>query len=201
MTANTFLFKAMTEDEAALLAQNPAVKSVVRNVETRPEPGIFPYTKDWNRDNFGPIYIPQAGKTVALNTQTLPFYKKIIKEYEGHKLSVTGDDIRIDGKPATSYTFGQNYYWMMGDNRHNSEDSRYWGYVPENHIVGKPVFIWLSIDGINDGIKNWHIRWDRMFTTVGGDGQPVSYLKFFLILVAAYLVIDYVVKKKKKAKA
>jgi signal peptidase I len=197
--ATTFLFRALTEDEALLLKQNPVVKSVVRNVSADPDPKIFPFTDKWSQDNFGPIYIPQAGKTVALDAQSLPFYKKIITEYEGHGLTVVGSEIRIDGKPATSYTFGQNYYWMMGDNRHNSEDSRYWGYVPENHIVGKPVFIWLSLDPHESGLKK--IRWNRMFTTVGGDGEPVSYLKFFLIALAAYLVLDFYLKKKKKAKA
>jgi hypothetical protein len=77
-------------------------------------------------------------------------------------------------------TFKQNYYFMMGDNRHNSADSRFWGFVPADHIVGKPIFIWMSIDGINDGLKNWSIRWDRLFTTVSGTGQPQSYFKYFL---------------------
>ncbi|RZJ28847.1 MAG: signal peptidase I [Flavobacterium sp.] len=159
---------------------------------------MFPRTTNWSLDNFGPIYIPQEGKTVALNSQTLPFYKRIISEYEHNKLETSGSQIMINGQPATSYTFKQNYYWMMGDNRHNSEDSRYWGFVPEDHIVGKPVFIWMSIDGINDGIKNWHIRWERLFTTVGGEGQPVSYFKFFLIALALYLSIDFYLKRKKK---
>jgi len=159
---------------------------------------MFPKNNDWTLDNFGPIYIPQQGKTVALNIETLPYYKRIITEYEHNQLAVNGTEIKINGQPATSYTFKQNYYWMMGDNRHNSEDSRYWGFVPEDHIVGKPVFIWMSIDGINDGIKNWSIRWDRLFTTVGGDGEPVSYFKFFLIAFAAYLGIDFYLKRKKK---
>ena len=87
---------------------------------------------------------------------------------------------------------------MMGDNRHNSLDSRYWGFVPADHIVGKPIFIWMSIDGINDGIKNWSIRWDRLFTTVSGKGQPQSYFQYFLIALAVYFGFDYFRKKKKK---
>ena len=158
--------------------------------------GVFPKNGKGNGDNFPSIYIPQQGKTVALNTTVLPYYKKVISEYEHNDLKVNGNEIRINGKPATSYTFKQNYYWMMGDNRHNSEDSRYWGYVPEDHIVGKPVFIWMSIDGMNEGIRNWSIRWDRVFTTVSGDGERTSYFKYFLILLGAYFVWDYFRKKK-----
>jgi signal peptidase I len=119
----------------------------------------------------------------------------LITEYEGHDLKVNGSEIRIDGKIATSYTFGQDYYWMMGDNRHNSEDSRYWGYVPANHVVGKPVFIWLSTNANGKGFNK--IRWERMFTTVGGDGEPYSYFKFFLIALAAYFGITFFLDKRK----
>ncbi len=162
---------------------------------------IFPHgpqQKNWTKDNFGPIEIPQAGQTVALTLENLPLYKRIVSEYEGNDLKTSGNDIRINGKIATSYTFKQDYYWMMGDNRHNSEDSRYWGFVPADHIVGKPIFIWMSIDGINDGIKNWSIRWDRLFTTVSGEGQPQSYFKYFLFALAAYFAFDYFRGKKKK---
>jgi signal peptidase I len=87
---------------------------------------------------------------------------------------------------------------MMGDNRHNSLDARYFGYTPEDHIVGKPVFIWMSIDGINNGIKNWKIRWDRVFTTVSGDGEPQSYFKYFLFALIAYFGISYFVRKRRE---
>lgn len=196
-SANTFIFSALTEESAARLKNNPIVTSVVRNVSHDPEPSVFPQVSNgWNKDNYGPIYIPEAGKTIALNTQTLPFYKRIITEYEGNDLKVNGNEIRINGKVVNSYTFQQNYYWMMGDNRHNSEDSRYWGYVPENHIVGKPVFIWMSLDSNGSGLNK--IRWERMFTTVGGDGQPYSYFKFFLISLAAYFGITFFLNKKKE---
>jgi signal peptidase I len=194
---NTFLFSALTEESAARLKMNPVVTSITRNISHEGEPGVFPQIhNNWNKDNYGPIYIPQEGKTVALNAETLPFYKRIITEYEGNDLKVNGNEIRINGAIATKYTFKQNYYWMMGDNRHNSEDSRYWGYVPENHIVGKPVFIWMSLDSHGKGLGK--IRWERLFTTVGGEGQPYSYLKFFLIALAAYFGISFFMKKKKE---
>lgn len=158
---------------------------------------MFPKnTTNWSLDNFGPIYIPQEGKTVALNLKSLPFYKKIITEYEGNTLQVNGDEIRVNGQVATTYTFRQDYYWMMGDNRHKSEDSRYWGFVPEDHIVGKPVFIWLSLDANKSGLDK--IRWERMFTTVGGNGEPVSYFKFFVIALGLYFVAGFFVRKKKE---
>ncbi len=196
----TFYFAALTEESATRLKNNPVVKSVARNISKEVEKGIFPQINKWNRDNFGPIYIPQAGKKVALNLVTLPFYSRIITEYEKNKLEIKGSDIYINDAKTNSYTFKQNYYWMMGDNRHNSEDSRYWGYVPEDHIVGKPIFIWMSIDGINDGFRNWKIRWDRLFTTVSGNGQPQSHFKLFLLGLVAFFVGEYFWKKRKSVK-
>ncbi|WP_298221723.1 signal peptidase I [Flavobacterium sp.] len=198
MSANTFLFSALTTESAERLKSNPIVTNITRNISHDPEPAVFPQVSNgWNKDNYGPIYIPEAGKTVPLNAQTLPFYKRIITEYEGNDLKVSGDEIRINGKIANSYTFQQNYYWMMGDNRHNSEDSRYWGYVPENHIVGKPVFIWMSLDSHASGLAK--IRWERLFTTVGGEGQPYSYFKFFLIALAAYFGITFFLNKRRES--
>ena len=132
-----------------------------------------------------------------MNKKSLPFYKKIISEYEGNDLKVNGDEIRINGQIATTYTFKQNYFWMMGDNRHNSLDARYYGFTPENHVVGKPVFIWMSWDSNGQGITN-KIRWDRLFTTVSGTGQPQSYFKYFLFALAGYFAFDYFRNKKKK---
>ena len=195
-TQNTFLFRALSDETAGRLRLNPIVKSVDRNISHEAEAAIFPFNTNWNVDNFGPIYIPQKGKTVALTIKTLPFYKTIISEYEKNDLKVTGSEIRINGQIATSYTFKQDYYWMMGDNRHNSEDSRYWGFVPENHIVGKPVFIWMSLDPNGKGINK--IRWDRVFTTVSGDGQPQSYFKIFLGLLIVYFGISYFINKRKE---
>jgi signal peptidase I len=193
----------MTEEEAEKWRGENGVKLVSRFSLTAPESNIFPQNKrlPGNQDNFGPIYIPAKGATINLDIASLPYYKKIIQEYENNSLSVSGNQITINGEVTNTYTFKQDYYWMMGDNRHRSEDSRFWGYVPENHIVGKPVFIWMSIDGINDGMSNWSIRWDRVFTTVGGDGEPRSYFKYFLILLAAYFVFDFFRKKKRKKAA
>jgi len=195
---DTLIFSALPNESVDRLKNIPGLTKVERIIHKEIDETIFPGTKDWNVDNLGPIYIPQAGKTVELNKETLPFYKKVISEYEGKDLKVNGNEIRIDGKVATSYTFEQDYYWMMGDNRHNSLDSRYWGFVPADHIVGKPIFIWMSIDGINDGVKNWSIRWDRLFTTVSGTGQPQSYFKYFLFALAGYFAFDYFRNKKKK---
>ena len=116
--------------------------------------------RSWSVDNYGPIYIPKKGITTPLNLQNLPFYKRVIHDYEHHDLAVRNGKIYIDGQEATSYTFQQDYFWMMGDNRHNSEDSRFWGYVPEDHVVGKPLFIWFSTKNGNmrDGIN-----WNRIF--------------------------------------
>ena len=192
---DTLFIAALTAANAERLQQIPGITGVQKIISKEVESGIFPHINKWNRDNFGPIYIPQQGKTVTLNLETLPFYKAIITDYEKNDLKVTGSEIRINGKIATSYTFQQNYYWMMGDNRHNSEDSRYWGYVPENHIVGKPTFIWMSYDSNAKGLKK--IRWERLFTTVSGEGQPQSYFKFFLFALVAYFIGEYFWKKKK----
>jgi len=192
----------LTEKAAGILAKNTVIDSVIKKLQKKGnlDSGIFPHANQfpWNADNFGSIYIPEAGKTVALNLEVLPLYKKIIKEYEKNTVSVNGNQISINGKATDSYTFKQDYYWMMGDNRHRSEDSRFWGYVPADHIVGKPVFIWMSFDGINDGIFNWRPRWNRIFTTVHGDGETTSYFKYFLLLLGAWFAFDFFRKKKMK---
>jgi len=196
----------MSFEEQEKLSKNPNVASITRNIKPKGERegNIFPKYSDykWNGDNFGPIYIPEAGKTVALNKQVLPLYKDIITEYEGNKLNTDGDNIYINGALATTYTFKQDYYWMMGDNRQNSLDARYWGYVPFDHVVGKPVFVWMSISGVELGFgnfKNWVFNKDRIFTTVGGSGKPVSYLPYFLAILILWQGYKFY-KKKKKSK-
>jgi len=125
---------------------------------------VFPLggKKPWNRDNFGPIWIPKKGAKLALNLYNLPIYERIIRIYENNKLEVKGDEFYINDKLTKTYTFKMDYYWMMGDNRHNSADSRYWGFVPEDHIVGRPVVVWLSLDK-DKGWFSGKIRWNRFF--------------------------------------
>lgn len=189
---NEFTFVAITEETFERLKNHPNVASIKRAADTLSKSSrLFPNDRArWNNDNFGPIYIPKKGVTVDITPESMPFYKEIIETYEGseyglnHKLSLNGTQVLLNGSPISEYTFHQNYYWMMGDNRNNSEDSRTWGYVPENHVVGKPVFIWLSWDSNASGFDK--IRWERVFTTVKGDGDPTSFLPYFLIALVIF---------------
>ncbi len=127
------------------------------------DPDIFPHDEryPWNLEYFGPLKVPAKGTTVEINLETLPLYSRIIEAYEQNSLKVEGDQILINGVPADRYTFKMDYYFMMGDNRHNSADSRFWGFVPEDHVIGKPRLIWLSVDK-----EYGKIRWNRMFRIV-----------------------------------
>jgi len=185
------------DKEAAKIANHPNVKSVTKQLQQKGvDDGGFPHVSSlgWNNDNFGPIYIPKKGVTVKLDKESLPFYKRVISEYERNTLVANGDEILINGKEVDSYTFKQDYFWMMGDNRQNSLDARRWGYVPFDHVVGKPVFIWMSWETNEKGINK--IRWDRMFTTVGGDGEPVSFLYYFLSVLALWFGYNFYRKRK-----
>lgn len=194
---NKDFYVTLTDEEAEQLRKHSKVKSVTKVLSPKgdTDPGVFPHVPSlgWNVDNFGPIYIPKKGATVKLDSYSIPFYKRIISEYEGNQLDIIGDNYFINGEKVDSYTFKQDYYWMMGDNRQNSIDARMWGYVPFNHVVGKPVLIWFSRDA-----KTGQIRWDRMFTTVGGDGEPVSYLRYVLIALVLYLVYSFFLKGRLK---
>ncbi len=127
---------------------------------------IFPHDTSyhWSLDNFGPLYIPEKGKTIDLTLKNLSLYKRVIDTYEGNDLQVKDSTIYINGKATDNYTFDMNYFFLMGDNRHNSADSRYWGFVPENHVVGEAVFIWLSLD--KEGKFFNKIRWERLFNVI-----------------------------------
>jgi signal peptidase I len=162
----------MTVSQAEAVAKLGNVKSIGPGVQRRGDPppfgeALFPgdgRNFPFNLDNYGPIVMPKKGTTVNINKNNLALYQRIISHYENHKLDVEGDKITIDGKEATTYTFAMDYYWMMGDNRHNSLDSRYWGFVPEDHIVGKAWFIWMSWS--SGGSVTEKIRWSRLFNPI-----------------------------------
>jgi signal peptidase I len=155
-------------------AQVDKIKSISKDILVEFYPmnksDLFPadprITAGWSVDNYGPIWIPKKGATTQLTLANLPFYRRIITAYEGNSLEIKGQEIFINGQKANNYTFKMNYYWAMGDNRHNSEDSRAWGYVPEDHIVGKPLFIWFST---KEGSISKGINWDRIFTSANKD--------------------------------
>ena len=141
------------------------VESITLNRDSN-ELDIYPLNGNmhWTRDNYGPIWIPKKGASIDLTLKNLPIYERPIRTYEGNKLEVRDGKIFINDKETTKYTFKMDYYWMQGDNRHNSLDSRYWGFVPEDHIVGKPIFIWWSSDPDRHGFSG--IRWNRLFRFV-----------------------------------
>jgi len=166
MSLNTLGYMPMTRRAVETLRQQGYAESIVLNKDAE-EWDIYPLNGNmhWTRDNYGPVWIPQKGKSVKLTLDNLAIYERPIRTYEGNRLEVTDDGrILINGQEAQEYTFKMDYYWMMGDNRHNSLDSRYWGFVPEDHIVGKPIFIWWSSDPDRNGLSG--IRWGRLFSIV-----------------------------------
>lgn len=149
----------------ALAARKDIVESIRINTDATVG-DLYPQNAvtGWTRDNYGPIWIPAKGKSIEIDMNNIAIYERPIRVYEGNQLEVKNNQIYINGKLAHRYTFKLDYYWMMGDNRHNSADSRYWGFVPEDHIVGKPIFIWWSSDPDRKGFKG--IRWNRLFRLV-----------------------------------
>jgi signal peptidase I len=158
-------YMPMTRRAVSELKRQGYVKDIAINTDAE-EWDIYPLNgnKHWTRDNYGPVWIPQKGKSIKLTMDNIAVYERPIRTYEGNTLEVRDGKIIINGKAATEYTFKMDYYWMMGDNRHNSLDSRYWGFVPEDHIVGKPIFIWWSSDPDRHGLSG--IRWHRLFRFV-----------------------------------
>jgi signal peptidase I len=161
----------LTKKALEMIQKMPTVKHVIIEPDkifggaTYPT-GVSNYHTGWTRDNFGPILIPAKGITIQLDEKNLALYNRCIRNYENNTLEVKPDGtVLINGKPETSYTFQYDYYFMMGDNRHNSLDSRSWGFVPEDHVVGKPILIWLSLDK-DHPLLNGGIRWKRMFRMV-----------------------------------
>jgi signal peptidase I len=158
----------LTQEQAKKLSAFKNVVSIEKIIS--PASGvdgrIFPFDNNypWNEDNFGPIWIPEKGVTIELTTVNLPLFHRAITTYEGNKVEVKDGNILINDEMVNSYTFKMDYYWMMGDNRHNSADSRFWGFVPEDHIVGKASFVWLSLDKDKSFLSK--IRWSRLFSVV-----------------------------------
>ena len=159
----------LTNKQAEEIKKYPVVVSVTRKLEPmhNGDPRVFPQSLrfDWNEDNFGALKIPHRGLMIDLTPNNLALYRRAIEVYEGNKFEIKGDQVYINGQATSSYTFTMDYYWAMGDNRHNSADSRYWGFVPEDHLVGKAVFVWLSLDK-DKGLFGGKIRWNRLFRPV-----------------------------------
>ena len=163
---NNYGYMPMTNKTADILKKRPDIVESIKLNTDASELDIYPLNGNmhWTRDNYGPIWIPAKGETIDLTLKDLPIYERPIRTYEGNKLEVKDGKIFINDKETTKYTFKLDYYWMQGDNRHNSLDSRYWGFVPEDHIVGKPIFIWWSSDPDRGGFSG--IRWSRLFRFV-----------------------------------
>ncbi len=166
MSLNTVGYLPLTRHAVSVLSRRKDLVEQIRLCNDDSTLDIYPLNGNthWTRDNYGPVWIPAKGKRIDLTPDNLPIYERCIRTYEGNTLEVADGKILINGKAATSYTFKLDYYWMMGDNRHNSLDSRYWGFVPEDHIVGKPIFIWWSSDPDRHGFSG--IRWNRVFRLV-----------------------------------
>ena len=168
---------------------------------------IFPINKKWNQDWYGPLRVPKKGDVVTLNQETLPEYRWIISEYEHNHLENKNGKIYVNGKEASQYTIKQNYYMMIGDNRDASLDARFFGFVPEENIIGKPMFTWLSVEGLfADPSSNYQpdgkrIRWDRMFKAANtGEVQKTSYWWVAAIILILFFGWEYFMKLFKKSK-
>ena len=196
----TYKFMGISEKSLEKLKNHTNVSWIKKDTFTKGyrDSSIFPQNPsfDWNNDFFGPIYIPQKNKSIEITKANLPIYKRLIEVYENNKLEIRGGEIYINGIQTNEYKFKQDYYWLMGDNRSNSQDSRTWGFVPFDHVVGKPVFKWLSIDYNAKGFNK--IRWNRMFTTVHGKGKPNSYLIHFIVVMLGWYFFSLYLDRSRK---
>jgi signal peptidase I len=222
MGRRVYYFKGLTKENANKLKELNTVDSVQVIFSKKGEEGIhykdeartkidttnsiFPLHSGWNGSQYGPLTIPRKGDVINLTKENIDQYRRIIKNYEYNTLKEEGGKFYINGRQTNTYTIQQDYYWMMGDNRDNSLDSRYFGYVPEDHIIGTPVFTWLSIQGMFENDPFGHpakfkIRWDRMFRVPNTDvpvKDKTNFLPYFIILMAGYFAYDYFKGKKKK---
>ncbi|MBC7864332.1 MAG: hypothetical protein IAF38_15245, partial [Bacteroidia bacterium] len=213
------LYKINIEDKNAdELSKDPLIKLLVKTNDEKGkfEYDIFPHHRSyaWNNDNFGPLQIPRAGMKLSIDTQSVHLYWRIIDVYEDNDLFIRGDKVFINGVAVKEYTFKQDYYWMMGDNRHNSADSRSWGFVPFDHVVGTPVFVWFSLKyddkqpisgkwsfkNIFSGEKTGKLRWSRFFCFVGEKGLSHSYFLYFLVFFGGWYGVSKYLKFRRKKK-
>ncbi len=192
----------LTAAKAELIKNMPGCARITKKLDKAGDyhMNIFPHNPNypWNNDNFGPLVLPEAGATVNIDLNNICLYDRIIKNYERNELEIKDGKIYINGQPSATYTFKQDYYFMMGDNRHNSADSRSWGMVPFDHVVGKPVFVWFSmkdpeknpvsgkniLGSLTKNAKDGKFRWNRFMCFVNDDGLSKSYFIHFLVIVA-----------------
>lgn len=213
-----FYMLNMPKNVAEQVKLYPGVLSVSMQItpKGKREENIFPHNPryPWNNDNFGPFVLPKAGMTVSIDTGNICLYEKILNTYDNgiHQVTKSGSQVLYDGQPITSYTFKQDYYWMMGDNRHNSADSRSWGVVPFDHVVGRPVFVWFSMkDPKNNPVsgssvlgslfknsKDGKFRWDRFMCYVGENGLVSCKIPVLLIVVGLWAFSYWTKKRRKK---
>lgn len=211
----------MPADVAEKVRHMPGVYYVRMKIDPKNyyDPRIFPHksTYPWNNDNFGPLVMPAKGATVKIDTSNICLYEKILSTYDNgiHQITKNNGKVFYDGAPITEYTFKQDYYWMMGDNRHNSADSRSWGFVPFDHVVGKPVFVWFSmkyaennpvsgksvVGSLFKNSKEGKFRWDRFLCYVGDNGLVSVKIPFLLIVLAIYLLTKWNSRRKKNKAA
>ena len=168
LSRNQFIM-TLTDKAAEEIMQFRNVQGITKIVHPKDDwsQHLFPHDSNfkWNEDNYGPLLIPKRGMTVSISRQNIALYERIIDVFEDNDLQIKGDKIFINGEETDQYTFKMDYYWMMGDNRHNSADSRFWGFVPEDHVVGKAIFVWFSMDK-NKSLFGGKIRWNKLFRII-----------------------------------